>query len=201
MAIDASVSHHLDLYRYWLSKRGSRPMPARRDLSPGDIPALLPFLVIIGKADGQLRYRLVGTAVVQAAGYDATGSAVGSYLVSPQDSVELRSIFERVFTTARPVFSAGEFIFKSGTHINMSLLILPLSDDGTTVNMTVSTFAAHFNASLLAKRGWLKGLPIKVCDVVDVGSAEELGRLCLEWEQHSEPGCAPGASRRNFIAV
>jgi hypothetical protein len=161
-------------------------MPARSDLSPGDIPALLPFLVIVGKTDGQLRYRLAGTAVVQAAGYDATGSTVGSYLVSPQDAVELRGVFERVFHTARPVFAAGEFIFRSGTHLNMSLVVLPLSGNGMAVNMSVSTLATRFNASLMAKRGWLKGLPIKVCGVIDIGSAEELERLCLEWEQRGE---------------
>jgi hypothetical protein len=186
MDTDASVWQHLELYRYWLSKRRSSLMPARGDLSPGDIPALLPFLVIIGKADGQLWYRLVGTAVVQAAGYDATGSAVGSYLASPQDAGELQSVFERAFTAARPVFSAGEVVLNSGTHLNMSLLTLPLSDDGTSVNMTISTFAARFNSSLLAKRGWLKGLPINVIEVVEVECAEQLGKLCLEWERHSE---------------
>jgi hypothetical protein len=187
MVTGVLFSHHLDLYHYWHSKRGSRLMPARGDLSPGDIPALLPFLIIVGKDGGQLHYRLVGTAVVHAAGYDATGSGVGSYLVSPGDAVEARAIFERVFTGARPVFSTGEFIFQSGNHLTMSLLTLPLSDDGAAVNMTVSTVATRFNASLVAKRGWLKGLPIRVCNVVEVGNAEELGKLCLEWGQRSEP--------------
>jgi len=162
-------------------------MPARSDLSPGDIPALLPFLIIVGKVDGQLRYRLIGTAVVQAVGYDATGDAVGSYFIAPKDAVETRAIFERVFAAARPVFSAGEFVFRSGANLNLSLLTLPLSDDGTAVNMTVSTLATRFSASLVAKRGWLKGLPVKVCDVIDVGSTEQLGKLCLEWEQRNEP--------------
>jgi hypothetical protein len=183
MAADAPISHHLSLYHYWLSKRGSRLMPARSDLSPGDIPALLPFLLIVGKADGHLHYRLIGTAVVHAVGYDATGTSVGSYLVSPEEAVEARAIFERVFTAARPVFSTGEFIFKSGVHLNMSLLTLPLSDDGAAVNMTVSTLAARSNASLESKRGWLKGLPIRVCDVLDVGSAQDLRKLCLDWVQ------------------
>jgi hypothetical protein len=183
MATDAPISHHLSLYRYWLSKRGSRLMPARHDLSPGDIPALLPFLIIVGKTGSQLHYRLIGTAVVQAIGYDATGTAVGSYFISSGDAVETRAIFERVFTAARPVFSTGEFIFRSGAQLNMSLLTLPLSDDGAAVNMTVSSLATLCNTSLVAKRGWLKGLPITVCDVLDVGSAEELGRLCREWEQ------------------
>jgi hypothetical protein len=162
-------------------------MPSRSDLSPGDIPALLPFLLIVGKAGAELRYRLAGSAVVQAAGYDATGNIVGSYLVSAKDAAEVRAIFERVFTAACPVFSAGEFIFKSGIRLNMSLLTLPLSDDGATVNMTVSTLVSRFAPSLVAQPGWLKGLPANVYDVIEVGAAEELEKLCLEWERRSAP--------------
>jgi hypothetical protein len=187
MAMDAPVSHHLDLYRYWLSKRDSRLMPARSDLSPGDIPFLLPFVIIVGRADGELRYRLIGSAVVKIVGYDATGHAVGSYFVAANDAVQARAIFDRAFTAAGPVFSTGEFNFKSGAHLNMSMLTLPLSDDGMAVNMSISTLVSRFNAPLAAKRGWLKGLPVKVCDVIDVRSAGELEKLCLEWEQRGEP--------------
>jgi hypothetical protein len=186
MAWDTPVSHHLDLYRYWLLKRGARRMPSRGDLNPGDIPALLPFLLIVGKAEGQLRYRLSGSAVVQAAGHDATGSPVGSYLASAKDAADARAIFERVFAAGCPVFASGEFIFKSGARLNMSLLTLPFSEDGAAVNVTVSTIIPRFAPSLVAQRGWLKGLPAKVCDVIDVGSAEELKRLCFEWERRSE---------------
>jgi hypothetical protein len=46
-----SISHHLDLYRYWLSKRASLTMPARSDINPADIPALLPYRMLVGKVD------------------------------------------------------------------------------------------------------------------------------------------------------
>jgi hypothetical protein len=155
------ISHHLDLYDYWLTKRGSRAMPARGDLNPADIPALLPHMMIVEKTGDQFRYRPVGTAVVQAVGHDATGSAVGSSLVEPAQAMEARAIFERVCTGAHPVFASGEFIFKSGASFAMSILTLPLSGDGTIVNMTVSTLAACYSALRPAKRGWLKGLPVK----------------------------------------
>ena len=44
MPMLAPVSFHLDLYRYWLAKRGNGIMPARGDLEPGDIGLLLPYL-------------------------------------------------------------------------------------------------------------------------------------------------------------
>ena len=183
MPTQAPVSHHADLYGYWLTKRGPRAMPARSELDPADIPMLLPYLMIVGKEGNQFRYRLVGTAVVQAVGYDATGSTVGSYLLAPGHAVEARAIFERAFTLAHPIFATGGFILKSGADVTMSLLALPLSDDGVAVNMTISTLVARLNASLMASRDWLRGLPVKVCDIVDVRSAEHLTKLCLEWEQ------------------
>jgi hypothetical protein len=80
MPMQAPISHHLDLYSYWHSKRGTRNMPARSDMNPADIPRLLPYLLIVERAADQFRYRLVGSAIVDGLGYDATGGAVGSYL-------------------------------------------------------------------------------------------------------------------------
>jgi hypothetical protein len=78
MSLEAPVSHHLDLYRYWLAKRGGRTMPARSDLEPRGICALLPYLTLLDKADGQYRYRLLGSAAAQEIGRDLTGGFVGS---------------------------------------------------------------------------------------------------------------------------
>ena len=73
MPLRASISHHFDLYRYWLSKRAGRTMPARSDLNPDDISALLPYLGIVDQIIGQFHYRLFGTAAAQQLGYDLTG--------------------------------------------------------------------------------------------------------------------------------
>jgi hypothetical protein len=186
MPIRAPVPHHLDLYNYWLAKRGSRTMPARSDIDPADIPALLSYLTIIDKAGGQLRYRLFGTAVAREAGRDLTGRFVGCYVSdAPESAAALRAMYERVFTTARPVFASSKFHLKSGAIQSLSYLLLPLSDDGTQVNMIVSTLLARFDFDAEASFNWLKGLPIKVCDMINVCDAADLEKLCLEWDQRS----------------
>jgi hypothetical protein len=55
-------------------------------------------------------------------------------------------MFWRLITAACPVFATGEFIFRSGAHLNMSLLTLPLSEDGTAVNKSISMLAARLSA-------------------------------------------------------
>ena len=194
MPTQAPLSHHLDLYTYWLAKRGDRTMPSRSDINPAEIPLLLPYVMIVEKDGDQFRYRLVGSAIGKIVGYDATGTAVGSYLAAPEDAAEARSIFRRVFTGARPVFATGEFVFKTGAHLNMSLFALPLSKDGTAVNMSISTLVARFTALLVERPGWLKGLPVKVCDILDVRDTAELEKFCLEWEK----GCAPPTAECRF---
>jgi hypothetical protein len=184
MPTHAPVSHHLDLYRYWLAKRGSSPMPARSDINPADFPALLPYLGLVNKVDGQFRWRLVGTAAVREIGRDPTGSIVGSFNSTPESAAALQSIFERTFACAHPVFATGEFKTGTGTNHNISLLVLPLSDDGTTVNMAVLTRVARFNFDVTATANWLKGARVKVRDVIDVHDAAELEERSLDWERY-----------------
>jgi hypothetical protein len=186
MPLRAPISHHLDLYRYWLAERRFRSMPARSDINPADIPALLPYLIIVDKIDDRLRYRLVGTAAVQEIGRDPTGSIVGSNASTPESAAAARAIHERVFTTAHPVFATGEFKVTSGAIINMSLLTLPLSDDGRDVNMAVSALVVRFNFCVTAGTGWLKGARVKVHDVIDVHDAAELEERCLDWERYCD---------------
>jgi hypothetical protein len=181
--MQSSASHHLDLYRYWLSKRGARIMPAREDINPADIAPLLSYLMIVERAGDQFRYRQVGSVIVGTVGYDATGVTVGSYIAAPETAAEVRAIFARAFSATGPIFATGEFIHKAGVDINMSLLTAPLSDDGFVVDMTISTLAERFSTAFAPEPGWLKGLPVKVDRVLEIADTAELAKLCREWEQ------------------
>jgi hypothetical protein len=193
MAEPAPVSFHLDLYRYWLSKRGGRTMPARGDIDPADIPALLPYLGIVDKIDGQLRYRLVGTDIVRQYGRELTGSFVGSHLSNAPESVAaLRTLGERVFTSACPIFMTGQYKTKSGDIQNSSALILPLSDDGKTVNKQIFSRIARFSLDVTASHDWLERAPLRLGEVAEVHGIPNLEKLCLDWERHCVSGATAG---------
>jgi hypothetical protein len=127
----------------------------------------------------------VGSAIVEAVGYDATGVTVGSYIAAPETAAQARAIIGRVFTAASPVFARGEYIHK--TRIGFSLLAAPLSEDGVAVDRAISTLTAGFSASFAPEPGWHKGLPVKVGDVTEVWGLAELETLCSEWEQRCRP--------------
>ena len=186
MPLRVPIWHHFDLYRYWVDKRSSRTMPARSDLNPADIPALLPHLMIVDKVDGQCRWRLVGTAAVREVGREPTGTFVGSHIsTAPETVAAVRATYERVFTTAHAIFSTGELEVKSGAN-QISLLLLPLSDDGANVNMAVTTLVTCFNFGVTAGTGWLKGARVRVRDIVDVDNAVDLEDRCLDWERYCD---------------
>ena len=187
MLLRAPISHHLDLYRYWVAKRGSRTMAARRDLNPGDIPKLVPYLGLVDKVDGQFRWLLAGTAIAEKVGRNLTGTVVGSQVsYAPEVAAAARAIYERVFTTAHPIFATGEFKVKSGAIINMSLLVLPLSDDGADVNLALSAHVARLYFDVRAYTDRLKSARVKVHDVVVVHDAADLDRRCLDWERYCD---------------
>ena len=159
-------------------------MPARSDIDPVDIPALLPYLMIVEKVGEQFRYRLMGTALAREWGRDRTGGFVGSYLTDPGSAAAARALFERTFSTGRPVLITGAFNTASDAVHHMSLFLLPLSEDGAEVNMSVCSVIARFAFGVTASADWLKGAQAKVRNMVNVNNAPELEKLCLEWEQH-----------------
>jgi hypothetical protein len=185
MSLDAPASYHLDLYRYWLSKRGTRLMPARRDIDPADISVLLSYLEIIDKVDGRLRYRLVGTSAAMQLGRDLTGKFVGSYVRPLEFAAKLRAAYESVFSTGRPVFVTGEYVSGSGSVHYMSQLVLPLSDNGIDVNMVIFVRIARFNAEASRQSGHLDGVPFRVCGVRTVSDTADIETYCSNWERQN----------------
>jgi hypothetical protein len=181
---EAPISRHLDLYSYWLGKRNGRIMPVPRDIDPVEIAGLLPYLSIVQRADGEFRYRLVGTAVVQDIGVDRTGKTWGSCVQkTPEMAAALEEIRERVFTSAQPVFVAGQYHTGFATIHNASALLLPLSDDGTHVNMIVFTRLARFNPGAGSSANWLKNTLLKLHTITAIHSAADLESCCLDWER------------------
>lgn len=118
---------------YWSAKRSSRLMPLRSDLSPIDMPRrLLPHLMIAELVDEPfvVRYRLMGTAMVQEFGEDFTGRtakdiSTGDYLAY------VEGLYRSVRDTRAPVYSESTFRWDTGGWRHTRRLMLPLALDQT----------------------------------------------------------------------
>ena len=140
---------------YWNAKRGDRPMPSRRDIDPTEIPDLLPYLVLteILPEAPFLRYRLVGTKQVAIRGHDPTGQPVRGNHIGHHMDDRVSNVEDEVMLNYRIVREGRRFVYSyrrvagpesAGGSFSMKpvtgngTLLLPLSNDGVTVDMVFS---------------------------------------------------------------
>lgn len=128
-------------YEYWAAKRGDRLMPSRADLDPSEITSLLPYLVLAdvlrdAKPGWPLdfRYRLIGTVTDSMMNGRYTWKCM-SELPHQQPDSRLWQSLENVTTTRRPQFNRVPYVGPHKDFISVIDLVMPLSDDGETVNM------------------------------------------------------------------
>jgi len=132
-----------ELHRYWQSKCDDGSLPARAAIDPTEIPRLLPYLVIaeIEAAPLRVRYRLVGTGVVEDHGSDFTNR----YLEDCDFAVEplLLECYRQLVETQATVFAYYEWHkedwqgAKGAVGANETGFF-PLSSDGAKVDFAIS---------------------------------------------------------------
>jgi len=127
------------MFDYWRSKRAGRKMPARSDLDPSEMKALLPSMILVdvlydvaGKAD--FVYRLAGTHEVDVRGENPTGKRVADAFFGP--SLEnVLGCYQSVVDRREPYLD-DDYFLRDGDHFaDEANIFLPLSSDGERVNM------------------------------------------------------------------
>lgn len=139
-------------FRYWNQKRGSgRTMPSRRDIDPIEVPQFLPHLQLTEVTDcgERFRYRLVGTAIIEAFGTEVTGKYVDE-LFSGERYRFIYEFYRVVCVTRQPVFSRSLYLGTKDVDLTANRLLLPLSADGVQVNMILGALTFEFASQLRA---------------------------------------------------
>ena len=137
---DAKLSKAL---AYWNMKRGTRLMPQKADIVPGEIKPILPNILLADVMENGTRFRcrLVGTGIVNAYGANITGKYVGETLPNIDDDFTL-DLYRTSYRERLPVFSCGNDAAPTESSLVVNRLLLPLSDDDRLANviMAVLTF-------------------------------------------------------------
>lgn len=125
---------------YWEQKRGTRAMPARRDIEPSELKPYLPHLCLIKSLPGdEFRYRLVGTEITDRYGRNSTGKTIREIAASRPATLDvLKRMLLAVTTHRRPVLASATLKLIGKEHVLSEALLMPLSDDGSTVTMILS---------------------------------------------------------------
>ena len=126
----------VQLYDYWNAIRGDRPMPARCDMDPVDIPALLANIVLLDVEHAPLRFRVrvYGTAVTDSRGADLTGRYLDEFDDSPALQMYISANRQTIETKA-PHFLTAQYPDNSCRPSYFHRLGLPFSKDGSRVDM------------------------------------------------------------------
>jgi hypothetical protein len=132
-------------YDYWRSKRGDRAIPRRSDIEPTEIPRLLPNIQITELVAGskRIRYRLAGSAIVEAYGSELKGKYFDEVFMGERlrfAEENYRVMCER----KRPVLVVNRYHSARNVGLVCHRLIMPLSDDGETVNQCLTAMNFHF---------------------------------------------------------
>jgi PAS domain len=122
---------------YWLEKAKGK-VPSRSDIDPVDVRELLPNLMMVDMLGDpvRFRYRLVGTRVVQYTGFDFTGRCIDEMVFQGRDFME--QCYRRMLAEKRPIFGHYAWLVRSRHFGQCEFGLFPLSDDGLTVNRSIS---------------------------------------------------------------
>jgi len=137
---EPTVSHPMlaDLLAYWHQKRAGRAMPARADIEPAELKPMLPhlFMVDVEHEPLRLRYRLVGTALVDVLGQDIKGKYLDEMPLLFRTFAA--GAYEEVLRTRVPCYKEVSGI-AAYFRVAYKRLLLPLSTDGQTINIILGS--------------------------------------------------------------
>jgi hypothetical protein len=122
------------IHAYWESKRAGRWAPRRADIDPGEMKSLLPYVLIgeVLRSPFDVRYRLAGTAVVDAYGHDFTGRKLSAMPVTTGLEKWLAH-YKRLVDEKRPQFGRYRGMIGSDFLRLVDSATLPLSMGGSDV--------------------------------------------------------------------
>jgi hypothetical protein len=139
---------------YWTEKRGGRPVPRKRDIDPIEIPrGVLPNLQLIDVIDGgaRFRYRLIGTATVEAYGEDFTGRYPDEMFPAELRDF-IHGIYRQVCTGKAPLFLSNRYVTAKGLELASKRIYMPLSDDNDAVSHIFGVLRFEYESSIADAR-------------------------------------------------
>jgi len=121
----------LNLAAYWSARRAGQTLPLRSDIDPLDMPRrLLPHLALAepaGSNDNTIRFRLVGTELVQRTGRDVTGKTSADIMQGAYRAY-IEGLYATVIAKACPLYAETTRQWAEEGTSRVRRLLLPVGD-------------------------------------------------------------------------
>ena len=124
----------LRLLGHWRTLCGDRKMPAFSDLDPSTIPEMWPHSFVLEvdqTGEGQV-FRALGDQIAKYSTETLVGMRVCD---APDNTLPAMALayIDEVLEKGVPISRGGEFAKPDGTKVLFRSVLLPMSDDGTTI--------------------------------------------------------------------
>ena len=135
-----------DLLAYFQTKTGGTRLASRADLNPADLKPMLPMMAIhdvINNDDGlcvDFKIRLLGTKMVFYYG-ERTGYTYADLAKTPElaiSAARILSSIKAVVAERAPIVCTSSFQNGKKKWLDVAVLYIPLSKDGSHINMALS---------------------------------------------------------------
>jgi hypothetical protein len=136
-------AHSRRLYDDWEARRRGRLFPARADFDPLELRYIIGNLSLLDVLRGPLRfrYRVHATNMAQWLGFDLTGKEIDAS-PDPERGARIKGHFSAVVEHGQPIVQRNEWHGENRRTLRHEALVLPLSRDGTTIDMLLSAVSA-----------------------------------------------------------
>lgn len=126
----------LSLLAYWRSLADPPDLPRRSLFRPQHVTPILPELALLDVQDEgrSLRFRLVGTHIVNGIGADLTGTALHELAPSPLGDLLLALADRAIRSRAPAVIGPHRLAFRKHVVTLREALALPMAEDGQKVD-------------------------------------------------------------------
>lgn len=140
--IDSLLEGHpglAELLEHWKTLRGERQMPRRSDFNPAQVPRLLSALCLVEVIDGgnDYYYRVAGSRLEEMCGQKLQSRRF-SEIPHAEARESMQATCKACVQSAGPVVIKNQLREPGRDHMSITAIILPLSDDGETVNMVLT---------------------------------------------------------------
>ncbi|MBI2256208.1 MAG: PAS domain-containing protein [Proteobacteria bacterium] len=134
---------------WWQSSAGEG-IPDRSEFDPSAFTQLLPFLLLSEvEQPFRLRYRLIGTAVSEAAGGSFAGRYLDEMLPEGEEEEPWQDHYRRAFDTRRPLYGSCRIRTSTGGRMEYEFGIWPLTCKDSACKDSAHKDAAHDGGPLV----------------------------------------------------
>jgi hypothetical protein len=130
----------IGIHKIWRELAAGTVGPKREDITPARLRGAMPWTFVVDLADGDFKFRFAGERIIQFMGRRLQGTQLSEHLGTPFFD-GMHNFFSRVVQMKVPqAYGPGPVTYPGKEHMEMEVMVLPLSDDGRSVSGLLGTF-------------------------------------------------------------